>query len=82
MLQQTQALAIQLAQQLDREHGTQLAANMAQQFAVLMGQVQPGNALPGRQAANSMTALGGVTGGESGVTRQARTRAANATAPR
>jgi len=82
MLQQTQALAIQLAQQLDQMRGTQLAANMQQQFAALMGQAMPGSALPGQQAASSMKALGGVTGGESGVTRRARTRAANATAPR
>jgi len=82
MLQQTQALAIQLAQQLDQMKGTQLAANMQQQFAALMGQAMPGSALPGQQTASSMKALGGVTGGESGVTRRARTRAANATAPR
>ena len=82
MLQQTQALAIQLAQQLDQMRGTQLAANMQQQFAALMGQAMPGSALPGQQTASSMKALGGVTGGESGVTRRARTRAADATAPR
>jgi len=82
MLQQTQALVIQLAQQLDQMRGTQLAANMQQQFAALMGQAMPGSALPGQQTASSMKALGGVTGGESGVTRRARTRAANATAPR
>lgn len=81
MLVQTQQLAIQLARQLDAEHGTALAENMAQQFG-LMAQSMPGSALPGQQAAQNTKALGGTTGGESGVTRRARTRAATAAAPR
>ena len=42
MLQQTQQIAIQLASQLDAEHGTQLALQMQQQFAALAGQALHG----------------------------------------
>lgn len=81
MLQQTQAIALQLAQTLDAEHGTQLAAQMAAQFG-MADQATPGSAIPGAQAAQGLPALGGSMGLESGVTRKARARQAQATAPR
>ena len=81
MLQQTQAIAVQLAQTLDAEHGTQLAAQMAQQFG-LTAQQMPGSSLPGAQAALQTEALGGENTGESSITRKARAQAAATTAPR
>ena len=81
MLQQTQAVAIQLAQVLDQEHGTQLAAQMAAQFG-MSAQALPGSAAPGAQAAQGLPALGGDNSQESSITKNARTRAAQATAPR
>ena len=81
MLQQTQQVAMQLAAVLDQEHGTQLAASMAQQFNMAL-QATPGSAGPGQQAAQSLAALGGDNGGESSITKNARTRVAQSTQPR
>lgn len=73
MLMQTQQLAVQLAQTLDQEHGTNLAEQMAAQFQMLgqpgmQGGVQPPPDLEG-------------IGGESPVTRKARARVAESTNP-
>ena len=81
MLVQTQQLAVQLAQQLDAEHGTQLAPQMAQQFAALTGQEMPGSPEAGEKAAGSLEALGAEKGG-SWVTEKAKARVAESTAPR
>lgn len=78
MLQQTQGLAIQLASQLDAEHGTQLALQMQQQFAALTGQAMPGSPQAGLEAAQSMEALG-AEAKESPVTAKARQRVAEST---
>ncbi len=77
MLQQTQALCIQLAQQLDAEHGTALAQEMAQGFG-LAAQGQPGQApvKPGQALGNT------GKGGESSVTSRARAKAADNAKPR
>lgn len=81
MLQQTQAIALRLAQALDELTGKQLAPALAQQFAGA-AQGLPGSAQPGQQAAQSLAALGGTVGTESSVTRNARTKAAQSTSPR
>lgn len=83
MLMQTQQVAIQLASVLDREHGTQLAAQMQAQFAVSgAGQAMPGSPAPGLNAAQGLEALGAENQGESGVTKNARTKVAESTTPR
>jgi len=82
-LQQMQAVAIQLAQVLDAEHGTQLAASMMQQFGLAAGQGMPTTtALPGAKAAEGLAALGGEDKQESGITKNARTRVAQGATPR
>ena len=81
MLVQTQGLAIQLAQQLDAEHGTNLAEQMAMQFQALTEQALPGSAEPGARAAQSLEALGAEKG-ESPITANARQRVAESTEPR
>ena len=81
MLIQTQQMALQLAQALDAEHGTQLTATLAQQFGGA-AQAMPGSAVPGEQAAQGLDALGGDSIGESNITKNARTRAAQSTSPR
>lgn len=82
MLLQTQQLAVQLAAVLDQEHGTQLAAQMAQRFGPGMLQSAPGTAVPGKRAAQGLDALGGSGLKESGITKNARTRTAQASSPR
>lgn len=83
MLMQTQQVAIQLASVLDREHGTQLAAQMQAQFAMSgAGQAMPGSPAPGLNAAQGLEALGAENSGESGVTKSARTKVAESTTPR
>ncbi len=76
MLVQTQQLAIQLAQQLDAEHGTALAQQMGQQFqALTMGGGAPGPApMPTPE-------LAGGSEQESPVTKKARARVAESTQP-
>ena len=81
MLQQTQQIALQMAQALDMEHGTQLAPQLAQQMGMADSMI-PGDAKAGAQAAQGLDALGGQSLGESNVTKNARTRAAQSTAPR
>ena len=81
MLVQTQQLALQLAQTLDAEHGTQLAPQLAQQIGAADAML-PGDAKAGAQAAQGLDALGGESIGESNITKNARTRAAQSTAPR
>lgn len=81
MLLQTQQLALQLANTLDAEHGTQLAQQMQAQFAALTGQAMPGNPAPGAAVAQSMEALGAGKG-ESSITANARKRVAESTEPR
>ena len=79
MLQQTQALAMQLAQTLDMEHGTQLAPQLAQQIG-MAGQVMAGGGA-GVPANVDMEGLGEANP-ESSVTRKAREQTAQMTAPR
>lgn len=79
MLQQTQQVAMQLAATLDREHGTQLAASMAQQFGI--AEALPGSGA-GQPSAQRLTAPGESSKGESSVTKNARTRVAESTTPR
>lgn len=81
MLMQTQQLAVKLAAVLDREHNTQLAAQMAQRFGMGMMSA-PGTAVPGKRAAQGLDALGGSGLKESGITKNARTRTAQASSPR
>ena len=76
MLVQTQQLAIQLAQQLDGEHGTNLAEQMAQQFQ-MFGQAQGMQAGPVEKPPE----LPGSPKQESHVTRKARERVAESTNP-
>ena len=81
MLQQTQGIALQLAQMLDSMTGKQLAPALAEQFQQA-GMALPGSAAPGAQAAQGLPALGGDNSMESSVTKKARTRAAESTSPR
>ena len=80
MVQMLQQQAMQMAGALDATQGTTLQAALAQQMGMPMA--QPGNADPGKRAAQGMQALGGQATTESGVTRRARQQAADATAPR
>lgn len=80
-LQQTQGLALQLAQMLDSLTGKQIAPTLAAQFQG-MAQGIPGSAAAGQEAAQALPALGGENSLESGVTKNARTRTAQSTAPR
>ncbi len=76
MLIRTQELAIQLAEQLDAEHGTALAADMQMQFAALTGQQLPETEIdPERIAPGSESK-------ESSITANARRRVAESTNPR
>lgn len=80
MLMQTQQLALQLATTMDGMTGQQLAPQLAQQFQ-LTARAMPGSAEPGAQAAQALPGLGAEKGGESSVTKNARTRVAQSTAP-
>lgn len=80
-LQQTQGLALQLAQMLDSLTGKQIAPALAAQFQGT-AQAIPGSAAAGQEAAQALPALGGENSLESGVTKNARTRTAQSTAPR
>ena len=61
--------------------GSQLAPAVMQQLGI-QGGTAPGSALPGKAAADNLNALGGGNNGESSITRNARTRVAQSTAPR
>ena len=74
MLVQTQQIALQMAQALDMEHGTQLTQQLAQQFQGAGQSMQAPMQEPMK--------LPEANGGESSVTRKARERVANATEPR
>ncbi|MBQ9662216.1 MAG: hypothetical protein IJV40_03575 [Oscillospiraceae bacterium] len=81
MLVQTQQIALQLAQTLDAEHGTALAQNMAAQFG-MEAQAMPGQPMPAG-GVSQLEALGGEGEGlESSITKNARQRVAQSTAPR
>lgn len=80
MLEQTQMIAVKIAQMLDAETGRKVAPQLAQRFGG-MGQATPGSAAPGLEAAQGMEALGAEKA-ESSITKDARTRVADATAPR
>ena len=79
-LMMAQEMAMKMAMMLDQATGSQLAPAVMQQLG--MQGTDPGSALPGKAAANNLNALGGGNVGESNITRRARTRAAQATAPR
>ena len=73
MLQETQQLAMSLAQQVDAIRGTHLAAGLQQQIGAagsMMAQM-PGNVEDVE-----------LEGGEPSITRNARARVADSTAPR
>ena len=80
MLVQTQQIALKMAVGLDAANGTQLAPQLAQQFGRAM-EVIPED-VPGRTPAENLESLGGNGKEESGVTRNARMRVAESTAPR
>ena len=83
MLQETQQIAVQLAQQLDARTGTQLAPQMAAQFGMANAPGGPvAQAAGGEAPAPDLEALGGDGGKESSVTKNARIRAAQGTAVR
>ena len=75
MLQQTQNLALQFAQQLDQEHGSNLAAQ-------LQAQIMGAGAAAMGPAPGSVAPVDLENAGESSVTRKARERVAESTAPR
>lgn len=77
MLQETQQIALQMAQALDMENGTTMAPQLMQQFG-MAAQAIAASAAPG----GKMPAQIGAETKESGVTRQARARQAAGTAPR
>lgn len=79
-MMQAQQMALQLATYVDQTQGTQLAQAVAAQLGG--GQTLPGNPLPGKAAAQGLNALGGNASKESNITKNARTRAAQSTAPR
>ena len=81
MLQQTQMFAMQLAQTLDAQNGTQLAAQFAQQAGMADAMI-PQDAKAGAEKVEEMPALGGAEGKESSITKKARARAAQGTEPR
>lgn len=80
-LMAAQQLAMKMAAMLDSATGSQFLGAVQAQFGMTQG-AAPGNPLPGRQAAQGLDALGGEGTGESKVTKNARTRAAQAAAPR
>lgn len=80
-LMMAQEMAMKMALMLDQATGSQLAPAVMQQLG-MQGGTAPGSALPGKQAAQGLNALGGQMNGESNVTRNARMRAAQSTAPR
>ena len=71
-----------MALMLDQATGSQLAPAVQAQLGMQQQGTAPGSALPGKQAARGLDALGGSAARESSVTRKARTRAAQSTAPR
>ena len=82
-LMMAQQMAMQMAQMLDQATGSQLArAVMAQLGGAMPMPSSPGDAAPGKQAAQGLSALGNATGQESSVTKNARTRVAQSTSPR
>lgn len=80
-LMAAQQLAMKMAAMLDSATGSQFLGAVQAQFGMTQG-AAPGNPLPGRQAAQGLDALGGENTGESKVTKNARTRAAQGAAPR
>jgi len=80
MLVQTQQMALQLAQQIDADHGSNITAVLMQQFQ--MAQRAPGMPAGGGQPMQLSAALGGNAGKESRVNRNARQKAEMGTAPR
>lgn len=80
-LMAAQQLAMKMAAMLDSATGSQFLGAVQAQFGMTQG-AAPGNPLPGRQAAQGLDALGGENTGESKVTKNARTRAAQSAAPR
>ena len=79
-MMQAQQMALQLAAYVDQTKGTQLSQAVAAQLQG--GASLPGNPLPGKAAAQNLNALGGENTGESSITKNARKRAAQSTAPR
>lgn len=80
-LVQTQQLAIQLAGTLDAEHGTNLAMQMQQQFASLMGAKVSGSPMDGIKMEQEAESAG-KGGKESTITAKARARVAESATPR
>ena len=80
MMIQAQQQALQLAQLVDGQNGSQLAPALMQQYGMQM-QPEVGSPLPGKAAAQRQEALGGETGSESPVTANARKRTAEMSAP-
>ena len=81
MLQQTQQIALQMAQALDMANGTQMAPQLMQQFG-MAAQAMQANGMTEAPDAGNLEALGADNVGESSITKNARERAAASTAPR
>ena len=79
MLIQTQQIALKLAVAVDAANGTQFAPQLQQQFAGA-AQAVPGE-VPGGTPAETLESLGGEGKQESSVTRNARMKVAESTAP-
>lgn len=76
-----QQMAMKMALMLDQATGSQLAQAVQAELGMQM-QTTPGSPLPGKHAAQRLDAIGGSSSGESSITKNARTRAAQSTSPR
>ncbi len=79
-LMAVEQMAMQLAAALDNATGTQTLPAIQAQFGG--AGAGGGNPVPGKQMAQGLDTLGGESGKESKVTKNARTQAAEASAPR
>ena len=80
-LMMAQQIAMRLAITLDQKTGSRITPVIQQQLGMEQGGA-PGGAAPGGAPARGLDALGGEAAKESGVTRRARARNAQSTAPR
>lgn len=81
MMMQAQQQALQLAQILDADKGSNLTQSLMMQYGMDPG-AAPGSPQPGKAAAQKQEALGGENVGESNITADARERTAEMSAPR
>ena len=81
MMMQAQQQAVQLAQILDANTGSNVAQQLIAQYSAQTGGA-PGNPLPGKAVAQNQIALGGEGNKENKVTKKARENTADMSAPR